>query len=156
MAREKLKPQRDYSDENLDTLPAAADVVEPVYDVEVDELNHEELQILATEVGKEKQAAKNQEAVDIKVMEIESKIATEKAWDEKVARVESKVERVIPKPKGYERRVGEIRKLDEAQLKVYETQRDDQRKAEEKRISDARTNEPKRLESNETKKVQAK
>jgi len=125
MAREKLKVQ-DYPD-YVDTLPAD---VEPVYDVEVDELTHAELQILATEVGKEQKAAKEEASVDLKIKEIESKIATEKAWDKKVSEVESKVTRIVPKPKNYEHRVADVRKLDEAQLKVYETQLSDANKAE--------------------------
>ena len=150
MAREKLKAQFEYSDD-LDTLPVTQ---EPVYDVEVDELMHYELQILATEVEKEQRAAKEEASVDLKVKEIESKIAAEKAWDEKVAEVEAKVTRIVPKPKGYERRVEETRKLDEAQLKVYETKLDDSRKAEARRVETHRA-EPKRVEHkpNETKKA---
>jgi hypothetical protein len=116
MARELARVKQTEVD-----APASAEgLVEPVYDVAVDELTHEEVQILATEVQKEKQAARNEEVVDQKIQAINSKIAAEEAWDKKVAKVEAKVDRIVAPFKGYETIKAETRKLDEAQLKVYE------------------------------------
>jgi len=141
MAREMLRTK------DVDNAPAdASGLVEPVYDVAVDELNQEEIQILATEVEKEKrQVALDQQDIDQKALAINSKIATEDAWDKKVAKVEAKVNRIVDPYKGYEARKADARKLDEAQLKVYENEINSKEKAETKRI-EAPKAEPRKAE----------
>jgi hypothetical protein len=141
-------------------LPPYA-VTSDMYEVGVDTLVQRELEILNSEVQKQKQLPRVEEDIELKVQSIESFIATEDAWDKNLSEVEAKVEVLRPPSDKYKTEKADIRKLNETQLKVYEDQLDTIQKKEAKRVEDQRV-EPKRIEArnehrvNEPKKAEVK
>jgi len=141
-------------------LPPNA-VSSDVYEVGVDQLIQREIDILNSEVQKQKLLPREEENIELKVQSIESFIATEDAWDKNLSEVESKVNVLRPPSDKYKADKADLRKLNEDQLKVYEGQLDRSQKSEAKRVEDQRV-EPKRIEArnepraNEPKKADAK
>ena len=130
----------------IDPLPPQATTGD-VYDVQIP-IPHHEVQMLATEVEKMKQAPREAESVEKRIQEIESTLKTEKDWDDQLAEVEAKVGGPIDKTDAYDARKAEARKLNEAQLKVYKDKKEEAARLESKSV------EPKRIEakSNDPKK----
>lgn len=117
-----------------------------VYEVGADQLIQREIDILNSEIQKQKLLPREEENIELKVQSIESFIATEDAWDKNLSEVESKVNVLRPPSDKYKSDKADLRKLNEDQLKVYEGQLDRSRKNEEKRVEDQRA-EPKRIEA---------
>lgn len=118
-----------------------------VYEVGVDQLIQRELDMLNSEVQKQKLLPREEENLELKVKSIESFIATEDAWDRNLSEVEAKVNVVRPPSDKYQSYKADQRKLNEDQLKVYQGQLDRSRKSEDKRIEDQRAEPPKRIEA---------
>lgn len=121
MARNVNAREGEERPEAVDPLPPYTTTGD-VYDVQVP-LFHHEIQALETEVEKMKQAPREEEALDKKIQEIESTIKNEQDWNEQLALVEGKVGYTDKSGKeAYSTRMTDVKKQNEAQLKVLKDQ----------------------------------